>query len=178
MPTFRRRYSTDLTDRQWGLLEPLVPPPKPGGRPCRWSRREILNGIFYELRSGCAWRLVPHDLPPWQTVYHYLRLWRRDGTLEAIHARLREQVRRRLGREPTPSAAILDSQSVKTAERGAPRLRRRQEGQGPQTPPAGRYPRAAAQSRGPRGRRAGPRRRPAGTGGDRSLVPTPAAPVG
>src|SRR5919198_2019391 len=80
----RCRYPTDLTDAEWVLLGPLVPPPKPGGRPCCWSRRALLDGPFYALRSGCAWRLLPHDLPPWQTVYHYFRLWRRDGTLEGI----------------------------------------------------------------------------------------------
>ena len=105
----RELYPTDLTDREWDLIEPLVPSIKPGGHPCIWPRREIINGISYLLRSGCAWRLLPHDLPPWQTVYHYFRLWRKDGTLQAIHTALREQLRRKLGREPTPSAAILDS---------------------------------------------------------------------
>jgi transposase len=114
----RRPYPTDLSDAEWAILEPLVPAPKPGGRPALHARREIINGIRYVLRSGGAWRLLPHDFPPWQTVYHYFRLWRLDGTWEALHTALREQLRVSLGREPTPSAAILDSQSVKTAETG------------------------------------------------------------
>src|SRR5215475_7903791 len=114
----RRGYPTDLSDREWALLEPLVPAPKSGGRPCRWERRELLNAIFYLVRSGEAWRLLPHDLPPWQTVYPYFRLWRHDGTWEAIHTRLREKTRRQMGREPTRGGAISDSPSVKTTERG------------------------------------------------------------
>jgi transposase len=82
--TCRRPYDTDLTDREWEQLKPLVPLAKPGGRPPIHSRREILNGIFYAVRSGCAWKLLPHDLPPWRTVYHYFWLWRRNGTWQRI----------------------------------------------------------------------------------------------
>jgi transposase len=95
-----------------------VPQPKPGGRPAEHERREIINAIAYVMRSGCAWRLMPHDLPPWSTVYDYFRQWRLDGTWERINAVLREKLRITLGREAEPSAAIIDSQTVKTTEKG------------------------------------------------------------
>lgn len=114
----RRAYPTDLSDAEWAILEPVIPPPKPGGRPAKHPRREIVNAIRYLLRSGEAWRLMPHDLPPWQTVYHYFRCWRIDGTWERANAVLRRQVRQRAGRNAEPSAAILDSQSVRTTEKG------------------------------------------------------------
>jgi putative transposase len=114
-------YSTDLTDREWAVLCPLLPPAKPGGRPRSHDLRRILDAIFYVLRSGGAWRLLPRDFPPWSTVYDYFRRWRLAGVWERLNAALREQVRTLAGRHATPSAAIIDSQSVKTSERGGPR---------------------------------------------------------
>jgi putative transposase len=117
----RTLYDTDLTDTEWEQLAPLVPAAKPGGRPPKHSRREILNAIFYAVRGGCAWKLLPHDLPPWRTVYHYFWSWRRTGVWQQIHDRLREQVREAAGRNTNPSAAILDSQSIRTSEAGGVR---------------------------------------------------------
>ena len=110
----RKAYQTDLSDAEWSCLESHLPPPKANGRPRIYPLREILDAIFYVVRSGCAWRLLPHDFPPWKTVYHYFRFWRLDGTWERMHSALRQRVRVRLKRNPQPSAAIVDSQSVKT----------------------------------------------------------------
>jgi putative transposase len=110
----RKAYQTNLTDAEWSWLESYLPAPKANGRPRIYPPREILDAIFYVLKSGCAWRLLPHDFPPWKTVYHYFRSWRLDGTWERMHAALRRRVRVRLKRDPQPSAAIADSQSVKT----------------------------------------------------------------
>jgi putative transposase len=110
----RRPYLTDLSDAEWECIEGLLPTPENEGRPRLHSLREILDAIFYVVKSGCAWRLLPHDFPPWKTVYHYFRLWRVDRTWERMHAALRQRVRVRLKRDPQPSAGVVDSQSVKT----------------------------------------------------------------
>lgn len=114
----RPNYPTDLTDSEWPTLEPSVPPVKSGGRPADHLRREIVNAILYALRTGCQWRMLPNDLPLWQTVYTYFRNWRLDGTWQRMHDALRRQVRQAAGRHAEASAAILDSQSVKTTEKG------------------------------------------------------------
>jgi putative transposase len=110
----RRLYPTDLLDAEWACLEEYLPSPENDGRPRVHSLHEILDAIFYVVKSGCPWRLLPHDFPPWKTVYHYLRFWRLDGTWERMHRALRERVRVRLKRNPQPSAGVVDSQSVKT----------------------------------------------------------------
>lgn len=112
------RYPSDMTAEEWRVLEPLIPPAKAGGRPRGVDMRAVINGIFYVLRSGGAWRMLPHDFPPWPTVYYYFWRWRGDGTWERLQDSLRTQVRERAGREASPSAAIIDSQSVKTTEKG------------------------------------------------------------
>jgi len=114
----RRSYPSDLTDAQWKELEPLLPPPKSGGRPRTADMREIVNAMLYLSRSGCSWRMLPHEFPPWPTAHHYYRQWRREGHWAKIHDTLREALRKQEGRETSPSAAILDSQSVKTTEKG------------------------------------------------------------
>jgi putative transposase len=114
----RPNYPSDLTDEEWQIIEPLVPPGESGGRPAEHGRREIVNAIFYVLRTGCQWRFLPHDFPSWKTVYTYFRNWRLDGTWQRIHDSLRRKVRQAAGRHPQPSAALLDSQTVKTSEKG------------------------------------------------------------
>ena len=110
----RRAYQTDTSDAEWSCLENHLPAPKAAGRPKVHSTREILDAVSYVLRSGCAWRLLPHDFPPWKTVYHYFRIWRLDGTWQKLNTAVRERLRVRLGRDPQPSAGIVDSQSVKS----------------------------------------------------------------
>ncbi len=114
----RKPYPTDLKDKEWAKIEHLVPQPKSGGRPAKYERREILNALFYMTKSGCTWRMLPHDLPPWEVVYMYFAQWRDEGVFERINEVLRRQVRIEAGKDEEPSAAILDSQSVKTAEKG------------------------------------------------------------
>lgn len=114
-------YPTDLNDTQWLKIRPYLPAEAKTGRRRAHGWRRILNGIFYLLQSGCSWRMLPSDLPPWKTVYHYFRLWRQDGTWERLNCLLREKMRLKFGKKRQPSATILDSQSVKTSEGGLER---------------------------------------------------------
>lgn len=165
MPTRRRRsYPTDLTDAQWAAIAELVPEARPGGRPRATSSRELVNAILYALRGGQAWRLLPHDFPPWQTVYYDLRRWQAEGVRERIPHAVLMADRERAGREAGPSAAIIDSQSV--ASRSGPETKRGltwprpgQEDRGPQAAHPDRHRWPPARRAGPCGRRAGPRRR-------------------
>lgn len=113
-----KTYPSDLTDEQWTVLEPLVPPSKHGGRPREVDIRRVVNGILYRNKSGCQWRMLPKDFPPWGTVYYYFALWRDNGTLERINDFLRDWVRVLAGRDANPKSANIDSQTVKSTEMG------------------------------------------------------------
>ena len=115
------RYETDLTDAEWAVIAPFMPEPAACGRPATWTTREILNAIFYVLRGGIAWRLIPKDLPPKSTAFGYFSRWRDEGLFGRINHHLVMADRERVGREASPTAVVLDSQSVKTTESGGPR---------------------------------------------------------
>jgi transposase len=144
------RYPSDLTDEEWALVAPLIPPPKPGGNKRTRDMREVVNGLMYVLSTGCQWRAIPKDLPPRSTVYGYFDLWDHDGTVQRLHHALYVQCREQAGREAGPTAAIIDSQSVKGAEKGGPPSTRQatapvldSTGQGEEAPCPGRHTRLA-----------------------------------
>jgi len=112
------RYPSDLTDEEWSLVGPLIPPAKRGGRRRSVNIREVVNGLLYILSTGCAWRYAPKDFPPKSTLFEYFDLWTYQGVIDRIHHALYMQCRERLGREASPTACIIDSQSVKSAEKG------------------------------------------------------------
>jgi transposase len=144
------RYPSDLTDAEWKLIEPLIPPGKPGGDKRTVIMREVVNGLIYVLSTGCQWRAIPRDLPPKSTVYDYFDLWTYDGTLDRIHHALYQQCREQEQREVSPTAAIIDSQSVKSAEKGGPAsirmatMRARRSDQGQEAAYSRRYIRSPA----------------------------------
>lgn len=114
-----KKYPSDVSDAEWRVLEPLLPKAKKPGRPRTVDRRWIVNALMYVLRSGCSWRMLPHDFPVWQTVYNTFRRWRRMGVFARWNRVLREQLRYQQGQERTPTVGIVDSQSVRTTEKGA-----------------------------------------------------------
>lgn len=114
----RKPYPSDLSDTEWELMAPHIPEEEPGGRPRETEMREVLDAIFYVLKSGVQWDMLPHDFPPKGTVYHYYNTWRKDGTWQRLNAALRGELRQELGRDAMPSAGIVDSQSVKTSAKG------------------------------------------------------------
>jgi transposase len=117
----RQPYPSDLSNDQWAQVERFIPAPRPGGRPAKYERREVVNALLYIDRTGCQWRALPHDFPPWDSVYWYFRNWKKDGTFDRLHDQLRGDLRRAEGHDRQPSAATLDSQSVKTTEKGGRR---------------------------------------------------------
>ena len=118
-----KTYETDLSDDEWSLIKDFFPEQIPFGRPRKYSYREIMNGIFYVLRTGCAWNMIPHDLPTQATCYHYFQKWSKNDTLEKMHTALRDQCRVQSDKDASPTAAILDSKSVKSSEKGGPPLK-------------------------------------------------------
>jgi transposase len=168
-----RLYPSDLSDHEWEILAPLIPPAKPGGRRRKWPMRKILNATFYLLRSGCQWRMLPREFPPWSTVHHYFRLWRLDGTWEKIHAVLRERMRARRSQSPTecwhPRHPICEDH-----QRGRySRLRWGQEAQRKKAPFAGGYAGYGAKSQGALGGAARSCSGASGAGGGGPRVPSP-----
>src|SRR4051812_29623535 len=117
----RGPYPSDLSERQWAQVCRFIPAPKPGGRPAKYERREVVNALLYVNRTGCQWRALPHDFPPRDSVYWYFRTWKKDGTLDRLHEELRGDLRVAEGHQRQPSAAVIDSQSVKTTEKGGRR---------------------------------------------------------
>ena len=114
----KKRYPTDLTNPEWAQVSRFIPAPKKGGRPAKYDRREIVNALLYITRAGCPWRMLPKDLPPWRIVYWYFMIWKKDGTLDRLMDTLRGNLRVAEGRDRQPSAGIIDTQTVRTTEKG------------------------------------------------------------